>query len=221
MAEIFEDPNNFEELLQYFRRFKVYDVLRSYQFEATSLLIWGLLLLFAGLLDYTISLLLGINSPNGLPWLVVTIMGVVIDWFLGKSISLSPSYRSRNSSFSVAFWMLGLWASITILIVLSLFYLIMPAVGLIIGFLFVTSARKNQYHEKAYYFLPTPLKYLPSFASFLSTLVNVGLVFLGGKELALYHGLVFGLLVGVSMGFVALRIQRRIENVDLDLLVDG
>ncbi len=218
MVRPLEDPDDFEELLEYFRRFRAYDILRFYQFEATSLLIWGLLLFSGGILDYTISLLLGIDSPNGLPWLFVTIMGVIIDWFLGKSISLSPSYRPRSSSFLLAFWMLGLWASITILIVLSLFHLIMPIVGIIIGCLFITIGREKPMRAREY-FMPRSFRYLPACASFFSVLVNFALILMGGKKLALYHGLVFGLLVGIAMGFVALRIQNRIEKADLELIM--
>ncbi len=220
VVELFQDPEDFEELLQYFRRFKAYDVLRFYQFEATSLLIWGLLILAAGLLDYMISRLLGINGPNGISWLFITIIGVITDWFLGKSVSLSPFYRPKGNSFLLAFWMLGLWGSITTLIVFSLFQFIMPVVGIIIGLLLISVANQKPAISRDY-FLPPPIRYIPSLASFLSTIVNLILLIIRGNDSAIYHGIVFGVLVGLSTGFVALSIQKRIETVDLDQIMRG
>ncbi len=206
-------PAEIKQLLFYMNRVKSFEKTFIIQKDSISRLIWGLLLIGAGVLNAVFSSLEIFGIISITPWVLAIVSGLIVQGFSDRH--LINVYSRKTQEKGIRSGTLFLIGSFTILgVVVAFFsfsgmtYLTFPAVALISGFSVLVSDR-NYYSKNK--------EILPKMASLLTPIVafTTAIILLLGNfihpSFFLIGGFLFGLLFGSSFCFVAVWNRRQID----------
>jgi len=202
------------QVLAYIDKIETYEANNRTKLFAINDLVWGILFLYAGVLD---ALLFGIarGDLSIIPWLISSICGLATSLFisinrrpqvLSPAVDKSYTIFSRVYKFLVILIILG-WSFTTFLGFAGYPQFIMPWIGIMLGSSVLLTNRHYDYHQLSQLFNPrngflfiVPMAYLGAVINLLGYLLK-------GLAMQPYMGLVTGLTIG--LGFVNSALQRK------------
>jgi uncharacterized membrane protein SirB2 len=224
MKEQAISKDDIQQLLFFMNRIKAFEKTFIIQKDSMTRLIWGLLLLGAGILDWVFLEMAFMSGDSGIfisfPWVIAIFSGLVIQIFSDRHITNIYSWKKPEKEFNsdtlfliagfVIIAMLNIYYSMN-----SLPYLTYPTVAVIIGFMALVTDRsyfqKNEEILERKMFLLTPL------ICVVAVIIMFSLVLIDGS-LFKFHGMIFGVGVGGNLSLVAYlnrsQIGNYIENTD-------
>jgi hypothetical protein len=214
-------PVEIKQLLHYMNRIESFEKTFVIQKDSVSRLIWGLLLIGAGILDGVFSSLQFFGLASITPWILAIVSGLIIQNFSNRHLINIYSRKTQdrviegNNLFLIgSFIIMG--AAVTFFNIAELHYLIFPTIALISGFTALVEDRK--YYLKNEEILNKMTSFVTPIVSFCAAIVML----LGNvldSSFFLYGGLIFGFTFGSSFSFVAYWNRRQvdiyIEKIDI------
>ena len=202
-----------DELLQYFSRIKAYEKWMNYRLRGVIDLVWGLLMIAAGILDYIFAMTTGV-APNPIPWVITTIFGVIFMHYMSlkKNLLIEENEKQQNTNFSLKVFIGLLIFTFTGTCLISWVgsaFLIMPWVSLVLVFFFYSVKKDFQIET----ILPKQYDYGIIVSLILSAIVNLVIYYFFGTPSVLYHGLITGLLFGGSFTLRSYKVKQKIEEL--------
>jgi hypothetical protein len=206
-------PAEIKQLLYYMNRVESFEKTFIIQKDSVSRLIWGLLLIGAGILDGVFSSLQFFGLASITPWILAIVSGLIIQNFSNRHLidiysrkTQDKGIESNNLFLIGSFIIMG--AAITFFNMTEMHYLIFPTVALISGFTALVEDRK--YYLQNEEILNKMACFVTPIVSFCATIIML-LGNLIDPEFFLYAGLIFGFTFGSSFGFVAYWNRRQID----------
>lgn len=198
-------PEEIRELLSYMEKIKNFEKRYKLQIIAVERIIWGLLLIIAGLLDFTFAAYIFQYGPVFIPWVLIIPVGLLMTNFLSNQTKIIEESEEDKIPFykqpiNIAF----------ILIVISiiafsneiLYFLVMPSIAIIMGVALLLDRT---------FILPGKLRvieYLTPVLIMLTAIVNIlGYYFISNVTItflviantgfSIFHGIIFGTVFGM------------------------
>ncbi|MFX0209303.1 MAG: hypothetical protein ACFFDT_25190 [Candidatus Hodarchaeota archaeon] len=214
-------PADIKQLLYYMNRVKSFEKTFIIQKDSMSRLIWGLLLIGAGILDGVFSSLEIFGLVTITPWILAIVSGLIIQSFSDRHLINIYSRKTQKKGLeSNTLFLIGSFMILGVAVLFfnfsELHFLTFPAVALISGFSALVSDRN--YFLKNQEILPNMAYLVTPIASF-----TVAVILLLGNFIDplffLIGGFIFGLTFGTSFCFVAFWNRRQvdayIERIDI------
>ncbi|UCG00343.1 MAG: hypothetical protein JSW11_11910 [Candidatus Heimdallarchaeota archaeon] len=210
-----------KQLLYYMNRVKSFEKTFMIQKDSMERLIWGLLLIGAGILDGVFSSLRFFGLASITPWLLAMVSGLIIQGFSDRHLINIYSRKTQekedegNNLFLIgSFIIMG--AAIGFFNFTELHYLTFPTVALISGFTALVVDKKyylkNEEILSKMTYLVTPIvSFTAAIVMLLGTLID--------PTSFVYGGIIFGFTFGTSFSLVAFWNRRQvdiyIEKIDI------
>ncbi len=215
-----------KQLLFFMNRIKVFEKTFVVQKDSITRLIWGLLLVGAGILSFVITQMAYIIEDYGIfsliPWILAIFSGLVIQIFSDRHItniySWKPSDEKVESDtifMSLAFILIGVVVVITN--TPELFIFTFPSISLISGFITLVNDRKyfrensDILNEKYAYFTPVVCTIIAGLM-LIASLID--------RSFYIYDSMAFGVGFGGSFSLTAFwnrkKVNAYIEQTDID-----
>ncbi|MFX1515519.1 MAG: hypothetical protein ACFFC6_04360 [Promethearchaeota archaeon] len=202
-----------KQLLYYMNRIESFEKTFIIQRDSVSRLIWGLLLIGAGILDGVFSSLHFFGLASITPWILAIVSGLIIQNFSNRHLidiysrqTQDKGTESNNLFLIGSFVIMGV--AIFFFNMTEMHYLIFPIIALISGFTSIVEDRK--YYSKNEEILNKMASFVTPIVSFSAAIVML-LGNLIDPEFFLYAGLIFGCTFGSSFSFVAYWNRRQID----------
>ncbi|MFW9996832.1 MAG: hypothetical protein ACFFD4_32620 [Candidatus Odinarchaeota archaeon] len=207
-----------QQLLFFMNRIRAFEETFLIQKDSITRLIWGLLLIGAGILDWAFFEMAFKTGEFGLftilPWVIAIFSGLIIQIFSDRHITNIYSWERPKKEFNSD--TLFLIAGFAIMAVLISYYnmnnissLSFPSVALISGFMSLVMDRsyfkKNEevLEQKLYLFIPM--------VCIVTAIVMTAIVLID-KSLFRFHGLIFGVTFGGSFSTVAFWNRKQVGS---------
>ncbi len=214
-------PADIKQLLYYMNRVKSFEKTFMIQKDSMSRLIWGLLLIGAGILDGVFSSLRFFGIMSITPWVLAMVSGLIIQGFADRHLINIYSRKTKEKDLdSGSLFLIGTFIIIGIAVVFfnfaELHYLTFPTIALISGFTALVVDRK--YYSKSEEILPKMAYLVTPIVSFSAAIIML-LGNIINSEFFLISGFIFGFTFGASFFFVAFwnrrYIDRYIEKIEI------
>jgi hypothetical protein len=214
MGEVVQ-PDEIKEILGYIDSIKKYDLQNYFQIQRILALIWGSLIIYAGIMDFVIN---SVENPTtAAPWLLANIIGVALSLYLNKisgdlaeteEMKTTYDYTLRANKFSTA--LLILWWIIIIVgvFLFQLVHLIMIFIGFALGIqMYITGwkeygpgvSRCHIYKLN----ITNPGRFIGGIA-IITSLVNILGVITFGEPYYVFSSLTFGIFIGSAFILIGL-----------------
>ncbi|MFX0052901.1 MAG: hypothetical protein ACFFAJ_09505 [Candidatus Hodarchaeota archaeon] len=214
-------PADIKQLLYYMNRVKSFEKTFIIQKDSMSRLIWGLLLIGAGILDGVFSSLQFFGLVSITPWILAIVSGLIIQGFSDRHLINIYSRKTQekgiegNNLFLIGSFIL-MGVAIGFFNFTELYYLIFPTVALISGFTALVEDKK--YYSKNEEILPKMVYLVTPIVSFSASIfMLIGNIL--DSLFFIYGGLIFGFTFGLSFSLVAFWNRRQvdiyIEKIDI------
>jgi hypothetical protein len=214
-------PADIKQLLYYLNRVKSFEKTFIIQKDSMSRLIWGLLLIGAGVLDGVFSSLKFFGLVSITPWILAMVSGLIIQGFSDRHLINIYSRKTPekgiegNNLFLIGSFIL-MGVAIGFFNFTELYYLTFPTVALISGFTALVEDKK--YYSKNEEILPRMTYLVTPIVSFsVSIFLLIGNIL--DPSFFIYGGLIFGFTFGLSFSLVAFWNRRQvdiyIEKIDI------
>jgi hypothetical protein len=227
-----EQPISKEEIKQllfFMNRIKAFEKTFIIQKNTMTRLIWGLLLIGAGILDFVITKIVYMTESSGIitlltlvPWLIAIFSGLIIQIFSDRHITNIYSWKKSEEKIAgdTIFITLGFILMGVVIAFTSnpdFFYLTFPAVALISGFLSLVT--DESYFRKNKDILNQNLVYfIPGVCVGIAALMIIS--FMTDKSLIDLDSVIFGFGFGGSFCLTAFwnrkKVNTYIEQTDID-----
>ena len=207
-----------KQLLAFMHRIKAFEKTFIIQKDSMNRLIWGLLLLGAGILDCMLIELQIITDEVGIlttvPWLIAIFSGLVLQLFSNRHLTNVYSIqREKESDSSGNMYLISGFLLMGVLITFynanRLHYLIFPSISLISGFMSLILDRE-QYRENKD-LIPKSSYLINPIVSLFAALIMI-ISYLIDNSFFKFHGLIFGLSFGGSFILSAFWNRNQIDN---------
>ncbi|RLG12822.1 hypothetical protein DRN69_06415 [Candidatus Pacearchaeota archaeon] len=192
------------ELLSYMEKIKNFEKKYKLQLESVQRMIWGCLLLIAGILDFVFAAYLFRYGPVFIPWIFIVPVSVLLMNFVSSRPILTEEKKKKKPLYKEPIYV-GLLLVIVVMIAFgnaNFYYLIMPSIAVIMGVAilvdhkFVLTGKKRT------------IEYLTPILTIATAVVNLlGYFFI--KEISIpvlaieptnftiFHGIIFGFVFGI------------------------
>ncbi|MFX0123094.1 MAG: hypothetical protein ACFFAE_05610 [Candidatus Hodarchaeota archaeon] len=204
-----------KQLLYYMNRVKSFEKTFVMQKDSMSRLIWGLLLIGAGILDGVFSSLQFFGILSITPWILAIVSGLIIQGFSDRHLIniYSRKTREKKGLDSDTLFLMGCFILMGVAVgffnFAELYFLIFPTIALISGFAALVEDRK--YYSKNEEILQKTAYFVTPIVSF-----SVAIIMLVGNiinsEFFILGGLIFGITFGTSFCFVAFWNRRQVDS---------
>jgi hypothetical protein len=206
-----------KQLLHYMSRIKAFEKIFVIQKDSMTRMIWGLLLIAGGVLEFVIVqlLILAIGAGlvthplwgylNNIPWILVIGSGLVIQLFSDRHITNIYSYETKKEGEDTPiFFLLSTFVLMALVLqvfaMIGLTMLIYPAITLIVGI--TTFILDNKQHLEFQEVITKRTYLITPGVSLGAIVVMVGGVILSPAFFQ-YQGLIFGVSFGASRSISA------------------
>ncbi|MFX1284832.1 MAG: hypothetical protein ACFFB5_14320 [Promethearchaeota archaeon] len=207
-------PADIKQLLYYMNRVKAFEKTFMIQKDSMARLIWGLLLVGAGILDGVFSSLQFFGLASITPWILAMVSGLIIQSFSDRHLTNIYSRKTQekginsNNLFLIgSFFIMGV--AVIFFSFAKLQYLTFPTIALISGFTALVQDKK--YYLKYEEILPKQGYLMVPIVSFSAAIIMLLGNFID-PEFFLYGGLIFGFTFGTSFCFGAFWNRRYIDT---------
>jgi len=201
-------PEEIKELLGYLHSIKAYEEWFDLYISTLVIMIWGLIFIFAGLFDFIFANPSNNEYARWIIWFGVFILGTILENFSTRQVSLTPKSSSTPNSYLFHIGIgIGMILIFSIILTFRLDFLIFPIAGIIVAGMF--SLNLLNFYKSSSCSLPELL--FPAVMSIVSAIINIIGFLFNGNNFLLFHGLIFGIVVGISLTSVAYVIRRRIQ----------
>jgi hypothetical protein len=209
--------NEMRTLLNLIQRIEKFEVLYSTQNWAIERLIWGLLLVVGGILDYVIlyftSTIVGWFTT--IAWVLIIVTGLLVSNFVRRNLFITV--RKRKPSFYARtqfYWMLLAMVLIFIFGYNELDHFTVPVIAILIGTVQLVDSflakRKVQSYTGAILHYVTPAVF------YLTAIINLIGFFVIGEVFEYYYGLIFGLATGIILVYGAYLLKGIVSRNKID-----
>ena len=215
-----------KQLLYFMQRVKSFERTFMIQKDSIIKLIWGLLFVGAGVLDYVMvdlqieTAAVGIFSL--LPWVIAMLSGLIIQIFSDRHITNIYSREMKKESNSAAtlilisgFILIGV--VVTIFNMNEIYSLTFPMISIISGLMALVLDKEN--YQKNKDIINRYSYYLTPFITFSAAILMILISLLDNTNFR-YHGLLFGISIGSSFLITAIwnrnSVQNYIENTEVE-----
>jgi MFS family permease len=218
-----------KQLLGFMNRIKAFEKIYLLQKNSITKLIWGLLLMGAGVLGFIISkIIYSADNPESFeyytifPWVIAIFSGLIIQIFSDRHLTNVYSWEKpeTKNDRDTLFLMIGL---IVIAILISffnssdLYFLMFPTIALFSGFLSWIGDRK--YYPENHEILDQRLIYFTPIVCIVASILMV-LVYLINNSYFEVQNILFGISFGGSFSLTAFwdrsQVEKYLEKIDID-----
>ncbi len=226
MSETSISKEEIKQLLFFMNRIKAFEKTFVVQKNTMTRLIWGLLLVGAGILDFVIrQMAYQVENSENLtlvPWIIAIFSGLIFQIFSDRHITNIYSWQKskEEENTGTTFISLG-FILIGVIIVMTstpdLYFLTFPIICLFVGFL--TLVTDNRYFKENEEILNVKhLFFIPSVCVILAVVLL--LIFMIDKSNIVFSSVIFGCGFGGSFSLIAFWNRKKvimyIEQTDLD-----
>ncbi|MHA1942560.1 MAG: hypothetical protein ACW97P_12710 [Candidatus Hodarchaeales archaeon] len=208
-----------KQLLHYMSRIKAFEKIFVIQKDSMTRMIWGLLLIAGGLLEFVIVqlLILAIDAGlvthplwgylNNIPWILAIGSGLVIQLFSDRHITNIYSYETKKEGEDTGIFFL-IRSFVLMALVLQVFamigltMLIYPAITLIVGITAFILDNKQHLHLEFQEVITKRTYLITPISAGIAIIVMVGGIILSPAFFQ-FQGLIFGVSVGASRSISA------------------
>ncbi len=206
-------PAEIKQLLYYMNRVKSFEKTFNIQKESMSRLIWGLLLIGAGILDGVFSSLKIFGVVSITPWILAIVSGLIIQGFSDRHLINIYSRKIQEKGLdSSTLFLIGSFIIMGVAIGFFSFnemeFLSFPTVALISGF--TALVLDKNYYSKSEEILSKMAYLVTPIVSFSAAIILLLGNFID-SSFFLMGGLIFGCAFGTSFCFVAFWNRRQID----------
>jgi len=218
-------PEEIKEFLNYMEKIKTFEDRYKLQIHAVERIIWGFLLIIAGILDFIFSGYVFDYGPSFIPWILIIPVGLLMTNFLTQRTTIIEKKKEKipfyKQPITIAF-------ALTIIVIAAfsnrtLYFLIMPCVAVIMGTvvlidkLFTRKISLPVKQEIIEYLTPiltiaTAVVNLLGF--FFITNINVNFLNIVNSDFSIFSGLIFGGVFGVMEIIEAYLTKNMLSNLN-------
>ncbi|RMG30166.1 MAG: hypothetical protein D6732_16715 [Methanobacteriota archaeon] len=195
-------------VLSYIEKIQNYEKRGYRNFSALITIMWGLLLFFAGIMDYYTYLINDLLF-HFLPWLIASCEGIIFTIVVRKGIQRAflddPLDREnakqkeraeRRRALTTTIMIVIIWIGVFTFLALGLFFLIIPFVSLVVGLILLVNVHIGPTSPK--------LRQIGSLNAGIVIATSIGILtlfILTGMRFVQFYGMIAGTILGVT--FVA------------------
>jgi len=202
-------PTEIKALLKYVNRIQQYEEIFAYQLDTMVRMVWGLLLMIAGILDwYFFSIGVYVSI---VPWGLAIFSGLVIHYFSEKYLSFTkePIVQKQDASVLTVFFILLMLLNL-VLNAFELYYFLYPSIAFATALLVIYTDLNDP--KNCANLMDRDYSNFIILGALLAGVIDVILGIGLGLEALNYQGIVFGLLFGGSMALVAYLNNKKINE---------
>ncbi len=212
-------PEEIRELLSYMEKIKNFEKRYKLQIIAVERIIWGLLLIIAGIIDFTFAAYIFEYGPVFIPWVLIIPVGLLMTHFLSNQTKIIKESEEKPPFYKQPINIAFVFIIIAIIITSNetLYFLVMPSIGIIMGIALLIDRT---------FVLPGQLRmveYLTPVLIMLTAIVNIlGYLFISNvtitflaidnTEFSIFHGIIFGSVFGVMELFQAYLTRKQLKK---------
>jgi hypothetical protein len=210
-----------KQLLTLMQRIENFEKLNNMQIWSVNRLVWGLLLLTAGILDFIILKYTSgiIGWITTISWALTLVMGMLITSFQRKNVVVTGKKRKRSFyTRTQHYWITLAFGLVFIFGYTELNHLTFPVIAILMGALLLIdnylAKRKTSSFAGIVIHYGTPIAFL------LTAIINIVGFYVIGEIFEFYQGLIFGAVIGIAFIYGAFLLRGIIDRNKITIVED-